>query len=41
MVASNIKRMSRMELLYTCVANLAKEVAAGKEELPEGLVNYT
>ncbi len=31
MVASNIKRMSRLEVLYTCVANLAKEVA-GKED---------
>ena len=41
MVASNIRRMSRLELLYTCVANLAKEVAAGEEGLPEGLVHYT
>ena len=24
MVASNIKRMGRLELLYTCVANLVK-----------------
>ena len=33
MVASNIKRMSRLELLYTCVANLVKEAASRKEEL--------
>lgn len=41
MVASNIKRMSRLELLYTCVANLVKEVAARKEELPKELQHYT
>lgn len=40
MVASNIKKMSRLELLYTCVANLVKEVAEHKEELPEGLQHY-
>ncbi len=27
MVSSNIKKMSRLELLYTCVANLAKELS--------------
>lgn len=42
MVASNMKKMSRLELLYTCVANLRKlmkklEGAA----LPEGLFHYT
>ena len=41
MVASNIKRMSRLELLYTCVANLVKEAAARKEELPQELHHYT
>ena len=41
MVASNIKRMGRLELLYTCVANLAKEAAARGGELPEELVHYT
>jgi len=39
MVESNIKRMSRLELLYTCMANLAKEVA-GAQELPEELKHY-
>ena len=34
MVASNIKRMGRLELLYTCVANLAKELAKNCE-IPE------
>ncbi len=41
MVASNIKRMSRLELLYTCVANLAKEVLKNTGELPESLLHYT
>lgn len=40
MVSSNIKKMSRLELLYTCVANLAKEVAQQIKELPEGLRHY-
>lgn len=39
MVESNIKRMSRLELLYTCVANLAKEYAK-RQELPENLKHY-
>lgn len=39
MVESNIKRMSRLELLYTCTANLAKEVAK-RQELPEELKHY-
>lgn len=41
MVASNIKRMGRLELLYTCVANLANELDKYGEELPEGLQHYT
>lgn len=40
MVASNIKRMGRLELLYTCVANLAKEMAKNRE-IPEHLRHYT
>lgn len=40
MVASNIKRMGRLELLYTCVANLAKEMAKNCE-IPEHLRHYT
>lgn len=40
MVASNIKRMGRLELLYTCVANLAKEMAKNCE-IPEHLRRYT
>jgi len=41
MIASNIKRMSRLELLYTVVANLAKEVKEKGEELPKGMEHYT
>ena len=40
MVASNIKRMGRLELLYTCVANLAKEMAKNCK-IPEHLRHYT
>lgn len=40
MVASNIKKMSRLELLYTCVANLAA-VLQRDEKLPECLQHYT
>lgn len=39
MVASNIKKMGRLELLYTCVANLAKEIDKTRT-LPEGLLHY-
>lgn len=41
MVASNIKRMGRLELLYTCVSNLAKEARKSGMELPETLLHYT
>lgn len=41
MVESNIKRMSRLEILYTCVAHLAAEVLENKKELPESLLHYT
>ncbi len=40
MVASNIKKMSRLELLYTCVANLAREVEKDGVKLPEQLRHY-
>lgn len=40
MVASNIKKMSRLELLYTCVANLAAVLQRGGK-LPECLQHYT
>lgn len=40
MVESNIKTMGRLELLYTCVANLAKELSLADRELPEELQHY-
>lgn len=39
MISSNIKKMGRLELLYTCVANLAKE-ASKNHTLPEGMLHY-
>ena len=41
MVHANIRRMGRLELLYTCVANLAKEIHREGKELPEELRHYT
>lgn len=41
MVRSNIKRMSRLELLYTCVSNLAKEMKKQNFDLPDQLFHYT
>lgn len=40
MVSSNIRKMSRLELLYTCVANLAKEYSKTGTELPESMHHY-
>lgn len=41
MIASNIKKMSRLELIYTCVANLAALVNEKEEnQLPESLKHY-
>ena len=40
MVESNIKKMSRLELLYTCVANLVKACKEHGENLPEQLRHY-
>lgn len=42
MVASNIKKMGRLELLYTCVTNLAKSMhGLGDAAFPESLLHYT
>ena len=42
MVASNIKKMGRLELLYTCVSNLARLMKnLNDSALPEGLLHYT
>ncbi len=41
MIEANIKKMSRVELLYTCVANLAKHIyKTDKNMLPESLLHY-
>ena len=41
MIESNIRRLSRMELLYTCVAKLVSYLhKEGKEDLLEGLEHY-
>jgi len=40
MVASNIKKMSRLELLYTCTANLVNACKKQGEVIPEQLQHY-
>lgn len=41
MIESNIRKMGRLELLYTCLANLVHEIACdGQSELLEGLHDY-
>lgn len=40
MIASNIKKLSRLELLYTCVSNLVKLMQKKEDDIPEGLGHY-
>lgn len=41
MIAANIKKMSRLELLYTCISNLAKCMNRAKDSaLPDALKHY-
>ena len=40
MIESNIKKMSRLELLYTCVANIVKMLSAKNEPVPPGMERY-
>ena len=40
MVASNIKKLSRLELLYTCTANMVKLMQKNEDNIPEGLEHY-
>lgn len=41
MVGSNIRKMGRLELLYTCLANLVKRIKEdGRQDLLEGLEHY-
>lgn len=41
MVASNIKKLSRLELMYTCVANMVNELKRNGVSIPAELVHYT
>ncbi len=40
MVASNIKKLSRLELLYTCVANLVRLLYKNEDDIPTGMEHY-
>ena len=40
MVSSNIKKLSRLELLYTCVANLVKFLHKNGDDIPAGMERY-
>lgn len=41
MIDANIKKLSRLELIYTCIANLVKRLSKeGSLEIPEGLKHY-
>ena len=40
MVASNIKKLSRLELLYTCVSNLVNLMKRKEDDIPEELKHY-
>ncbi len=41
MIASNIRKLSRLELLYTCVANMVKCLhKSGEDELIKGMEHY-
>ncbi len=40
MIAANIKKLSRLELLYTCVANLVKHMQKRQDIIPESMSHY-
>ena len=40
MIASKIKKLSRLELLYTCVTNLVKLMQKKEDSIPEGLEHH-
>lgn len=40
MIASNCKKMSRLELIYTTVANMIKKMNAENDSIPEGMEHY-
>lgn len=41
MVASNIKSLSRLQLLYTCVANFIKLLYKNGDDVPTGMEHYS
>ena len=41
MIASNIRKLSRLELLYTCLSNMVNEMKKQDVTLPEELIHYT
>ena len=41
MISANVKKLSRLELLYTSVSNLAKKMAVSGYEIPEEQKHYT
>lgn len=41
MISANIRKLSMLELFYTCVSNLAKVMAERGIQLPENLKHYT
>ena len=40
MISANVKKMSRLELLYTCVSNLVKEMKRSNAEVPSEYMHY-
>lgn len=40
MIASNIKKLSRLELFYVCVANMVKHMEKVGDTVPKALVHY-
>lgn len=41
MVSSSCKKMSRLEILYTCVTNMAKAITkTGEDQLLKGMEHY-
>lgn len=41
MINANIRRMNRLDLIYTCTSNLAKILKSAKIELSQELLHYT
>jgi len=41
MIASNIRKLSRFELIYSCVARFVKSLKNGGHELPQSMMHYT